>query len=87
MLREIADCTSFAAASMSRPSANWMVIEVEPLELDADIVSMPAMVANCLIKGVATDVAIVSGDAPGKLAETLITGYSTLGSAATGRKR
>ena len=48
------------------------------------MLSMPAMVANCLISGVATDVAIVSADAPGSVAETLITGKSARGKAATG---
>jgi hypothetical protein len=31
---------------------------------------MPAIVANCLISGVATEVAIVSGEAPRNCAET-----------------
>jgi hypothetical protein len=51
------------------------------------IESMPAMVANCLISGVATEVAMVSGEAPGSCAETLTTGNSARGSAATGRER
>ena len=69
---------------MSRSSSNWMAIDVEPSELVVDMLSMPAMVANCLISGVATDVAIVSGDAPGSEAETLMTGKSARGKAATG---
>ena len=46
---------------------------------------MPAIVANCLIRGVATEVAMICGDAPGNWAETLMTGKSALGSAAIGR--
>ena len=57
---------------MSRSSSNWMAIEVEPSELVVEMVSMPAIVANCLISGVATDVAMVSAEAPGSCAETLI---------------
>src|SRR6185436_19758827 len=70
---------------MSRLRLNWTVIDVDPWELVALIVSIPAMAVNCLISGVATALAMVSGDAPGKEAETLMTGNSTLGSAATGR--
>jgi hypothetical protein len=58
---------------------------VEPCELEALIVSIPATVENCLINGVATAFAIVSGEAPGSEAETLMTGNSVRGSAATGR--
>ena len=49
------------------------------------MVSMPLMVVNCLISGVATEFAMVSGDAPDRLAETLMVGKSVRGSAATGR--
>ena len=72
---------------MLRLSTNWIAIEVAPCELVVAIESMPAMVANCLTSGVATEVAIVSGEAPGSCAETLTTGNSARGSAATGRKR
>jgi hypothetical protein len=48
---------------------------------------MPAIVENCFSSGVATDEAIVSGLAPGKVAVTCIVGKSTLGSALTGRSR
>ena len=78
-VRAIAACTSAAAASMSRSSSNWMAIEVEPSELVVEMESMPAIVANCLISGVATEVAIVSGEAPGSDADTLTTGNSALG--------
>jgi hypothetical protein len=49
------------------------------------MVSMPEMVENCLMSGVATEFAIVSGEAPGSEADTLMTGNSVRGSAATGR--
>ncbi len=70
---------------MSRLRSNCNAIETEPCELVALIVSMPAMVENCLISGVATELAIVSGEAPGSEADTLMTGNSVRGSAATGR--
>lgn len=46
---------------------------------------MPAMRPNCRSSGEATAEAIVSGLAPGRLAETWMTGNSTCGSGATGR--
>ena len=61
-----------------------MTIEVEPCALVALIVEIAGMVENCLISGVATELAMVSGEAPGSEAETEITGNSTSGSAATG---
>src|SRR5579859_1890871 len=42
---------------------------------------------NCRSSGVATDEAMVSGLAPGRPAFTLITGYSTCGIGATGRRK
>src|SRR3954464_10053563 len=45
------------------------------------------MVENSLISGVATEVDIVSGEAPGSCADTEMVGKSTVGRAATGRKR
>jgi hypothetical protein len=45
----------------------------------------PAMVENCLSRGVATDEAIVSGLAPGRLAVTRRVGKSTFGRSLTGR--
>ena len=45
---------------------------------------MPAIRPNCRSNGVATADAMVSGLAPGRLAETWITGNSTCGSGATG---
>ena len=61
-----------------------MAIEVEPREFDVEMLSMPAIVANCFMSGVATDVAMVSGEAPGSVAVTLMTGNSAWGRAATG---
>jgi hypothetical protein len=71
---EIADCTSAAALSISRSSANWIVTLVFPCELDDVMLSIPEIVANCCSSGVATDVAITSGLAPGSPAETVIVG-------------
>ena len=81
---EIADCTSCAAASILRSSSNCRVIEVAPCVLDDVIEEMPAMVENWLSSGVATADAMVSGSAPGRLAETTMVGKSTLGSSLTG---
>ena len=72
---------------MSRLSSNWIAIETVPCELVELIESMPAIAENCLISGVATALAMVSGEAPGNDAETLTTGNSVRGSAATGRNR
>ncbi len=69
---------------MLRSRSNSSEIEVAPCELVAEIVSTPAMVSNCLMSGVATEFAIVSGEAPGNVALTLIVGKSARGSAATG---
>ena len=63
-----------------------MLIEVDPCELTAVMVVIEGMVENCLISGVATELAMVSGAAPGSEAETEITGKSTLGRAATGSR-
>jgi hypothetical protein len=49
-------------------------MDVEP-RLLVDVISVtPAMCANCRSSGAATDVAIVSGLAPGKAADTAIVG-------------
>src|SRR3954453_3944229 len=83
----MADCTSCAAASMLRSSENWIVIVVLPL-VDCDVIeSMPAIVENCFSSGVATADAIVSGLAPGRLADTWIVGKSTVGRSLTGSSR
>ena len=51
------------------------------------IVAIDGIVENSLIKGVATEAAIDSGEAPGSCAVTEMVGKSTVGRAATGRKR
>ena len=47
----------------------------------------PAIVENCFSSGVATEAAIVSGLAPGRLAFTWIVGKSTVGRSLTGSSR
>ena len=71
---EMAFCTSCAAASILRSSANCKVTLVWPRELDEVMFSRPAMVENWRSSGAATDDAIVSGLAPGRSALTLMTG-------------
>jgi hypothetical protein len=83
----MAACTSCAAASMSRSRWNWIVMLVEPIALLEVMLSMPAMVENCFSSGVATAEAMVSGLAPGRLAETEMVGKSTLGRSLTGSCR
>ena len=78
-----ADCTSSAAPSMSRSSSNCRVTVVDPWLLSEVIEVIPAIVENCRSSGFATEEAIVSGLAPGRLAETWIVGKSTRGRAAT----
>jgi len=58
---------------------------VEPMPLDEVMLSMPAMVENCRSSGRATVEAMVSGLAPGRLADTVMVGKSTLGRSLTGR--
>ena len=70
----MAACTSCAAASMLRLRANCSVIWVLPWPLVEVIASMPGMVENCFSSGVATEEAIVSGLAPGRLALTEMVG-------------
>src|SRR5712691_335833 len=65
---------STAAPSMLRVRSNCSVIWVEPSELTEVIESTPAMPLNCRSRGVATEDAMVEGDAPGKLALTLRVG-------------
>ena len=69
---------------MSRLRSNWIVTDVLPSEL-ADVISVtPAMWPNWRSSGVATDDAMISALAPGKLALTEIVGKSTCGNGATG---
>src|ERR1700722_9864351 len=76
--------TSPAAPSILRSRSNWMVICAEPATLIDVICAMPGIIANCRSSGCATDVAIVSGLAPGYFTFTLIVGKSTRGRGATG---
>src|SRR5512133_3953743 len=82
---EIPDWTSSAAPSMSRERSNSMVTFVEPW-VDVEFIDlMPAMFENSRSRTVATEAAIVSGLAPGRLARTEIVGKSTTGRSDTGR--
>src|SRR5205823_10353041 len=83
----IAACTSRAAPSMLRLKSNCRTMPVEPRELVEVISVTPAMRPNWRSSGAATEVAMVSGLAPGNVAETWIVGKSTVGRAATGRNR
>src|SRR5213080_2411054 len=80
-------CTSSAAASMLRLRSNWMVMTLVPCEELDDIEEMPAMVESWRSMMPATDAAMVSALAPGKVAVTAMVGKSTLGSAETGNRR
>src|SRR5579863_525711 len=79
-------CTSRAAASILRLRSNCSVMPVEPNWLDEVIWFTPEMRPNCRSSGVATADAMVCGSAPGNPAPTPMTGKSTRGSEATGRK-
>src|SRR5665213_2914012 len=65
---EMADCTSCAAPSRLRSSANCRLMVVEPWVLVDVIWSMPLMVENWFSSGAATEEAMVSGSAPGRAA-------------------
>ncbi len=84
---EMAACTSWAAASRSLSRVNWSVMLVFPRRLVELMESMPAMVENSRSRGVATEDAMVSGLAPGRLAKTWMVGKSTLGRSFTGMSR
>jgi hypothetical protein len=60
------------------------VICVRPRELVELIESSPAMVEKFFSSGVATEDAMVSGLAPGRLALTVMVGKSTVGRSLTG---
>ena len=80
----MAVCTSVAAPSMLRSRVNCSVIEVLPSSLHEVMATRPGMAENCSSSGVATDVDMVSGLAPGRLAKTEMVGKSASGRAATG---
>ena len=63
------------------------MIDVAPWVEEELMLSRPAIVVNCRSSGVATEEAIVSGDAPGRAAETCMVGKSTLGRSEMGRRR
>src|SRR5215510_461471 len=70
----IAACTSVAASLMLRSRSNWSTTRVEP-RLEDEVISLtPAMRPSCRSSGVATVAAMVSGFAPGRVAETEMTG-------------
>ena len=71
---------------MERFKSNCRVIEVVPSPLVEFIEARPGIAANCCSSGVATEEAMVSGLAPGRVADTVMVGKSTLGSAATGSR-
>ena len=83
----IAACTSRAAPLMSRSKSNTRMMRVLPSELVEVISLTPAMRPSERSSGVATEAAMVSGDAPGSEAEIRITGKSSCGSGATGSRR
>src|SRR6476659_10809495 len=64
-----------------------MVICVVPCEELHDIEEMPAMVESWRSMMPATEAAMVSALAPGRVAETAMVGKSTRGSAETGSRR
>ena len=77
--REMADCTSMAAPSMSRSISNSRKTMVRPCLLLDVMLLIEEMVESCFSKGLATEVAMVSGSAPGMEALTMMYGSSTLG--------
>src|ERR1039457_6107102 len=83
----MAACTSRAAASMLRFKSNCSVMLHDPRVLEDVISVTAAMRPNWRSSGVATDDAMVSGLAPGKLAFTEMVGKSTWGKGDTGRMR
>src|SRR4051794_5356952 len=80
-------CTSSAAASMLRLRSNWIVMALVPCDELDDIDEMPAMVDSWRSIIPATEAAMVSALAPGKVAVTAMVGKSTRGSADTGNRR
>src|SRR5258707_7166824 len=80
-------CTSRAAASMLRLRSNWMVMTLVPCDELDDIDEMPEIVESWRSMMPATEAAMVSALAPGKIAVTAMVGKSTFGSADTGNRR
>lgn len=70
----MAACTSRAALSTVRDRSNCSVMRVLP-RLELDVISLtPAIAPSARSSGVATVAAMVSGLAPGRLADTEIVG-------------
>src|SRR2546423_12310868 len=82
-----AACTSRAAPSRLRLKSNWIEIRELPSELTEVISVTPAISPRRRSKGAAIVAAMVSGSAPGRVADTLMVANSTDGRLATGRKR
>ena len=82
----IAAWMSLAAASMLRSRSNCTTIDVALSALVEVISETPGIWAIWRSSGWATEAAIVSGEAPGRLALTAIVGKSICGSGATGSK-
>ena len=80
----MADCTSCAAASMSRLSTNCSVIWLMPYDEDDVMVASAGIWPSCRSSGAVTRLAVVSGLAPGSFVVTWMVGKSTCGSEATG---
>ena len=70
----MAACTSRAAASILRFRSNCRLTRADPLELVEVISLTPAITPSRRSRGVATLVAMVSGLAPARLAETEMAG-------------
>src|SRR5271170_1193422 len=83
----MAACTSRAAPSILRFRSNCSVMLVVPKLLDEVISLTPAIRPNWRSSGVATEDAMISGLAPGKLAPTEIVGKSICGNGDTGNER
>src|ERR1700676_2365884 len=81
----IAACTSCAARSMFRLRSNCTVIEVAPRALNEVIWATPAIWPTWRSNGAATEDAMISALAPGRVAVTTTVGKSTCGRGATGR--
>ena len=79
----IAACTSWTALSMPFSSSNCSVICVVPNALEEVIWRTPGTELNCTSSGVATDEAMVSALAPGRVALICSVGKSAAGSGAT----
>src|SRR3989344_5999517 len=80
----MAACTSRAAASILRFRSNCRLTRADPLELVEVISLTPAITPSRRSRGVATLVAMVSGLAPARLAETEMAGEPTCGKVDTG---